>query len=120
MRKILIADDEFNLRFVLREILEPKEYEIYEAENGEEALEIAMKIKPDILVIDNAMPRMTGCEVVEKINGIEQRCKVIMLSAKAQKTDIEYGLGKGVDHYVTKPFDLMEFSDLIDNLATAD
>lgn len=119
MKSVLIADDELHLRFVLKEILASGNYNLYEACDGEEALRLSIEIKPDIIVLDVAMPKLTGYEVVKKLIERNIKSKIIMLSAKAQKSDIKKGLELGVYHYMIKPFDLSEFSDII-NKATLD
>lgn len=116
MKKILIADDEVYLRFILKEILDPIKYYIYEAGDGEEALEIAIKVEPDVILLDVAMPIINGYEVLQKLVEKNVQCKIIMLSAKSQKKDIDKGLSMGAHYYITKPFDLIQLSNLIENI----
>lgn len=117
MKKILIADDEAYLRFILKETIDSKKYIIYEAGDGLETLEIAEKENPDIILLDIAMPKISGYEVAKKLTKNKCNSKIIMLSAKAQKTDIEKGLSLGAHYYITKPFDLLKLSNLIDEIA---
>lgn len=117
MKKILIADDEVYLRFILKEMLDSQKYLVYEAGDGLETLEIAERENPDIILLDIAMPKINGYEVAKKLVENKSKSKIIMLSAKAQKTDIEKGLSIGVNYYITKPFDLINLSNLIDEIA---
>ncbi len=116
MKKILIADDEYYLRIILKDLLNYSNYKIYEAKNGEEALEIAVKEKPDIILLDISMPKMNGYEVMIRLREKNIQSKIIVISAKAQKTDKEKGLALGADYYITKPFDIIRLSDLIDEI----
>jgi DNA-binding response OmpR family regulator len=117
MKKILIADDEAYLRFILKETIDSKKYIVHEAADGLEALEIAEKENPDIILLDIAMPKISGYEVAKKLINNKSKSKIIMLSAKAQKTDMEKGLSMGAHYYITKPFDLIKLSKLIDEIA---
>lgn len=117
MKKILIADDEVYLRFILKEMMDPQKYLVYEAGDGLETIEVAEKENPDIILLDIAMPKINGYEVAKKLVERKNNSKIIMLSAKAQKTDIEKGLSIGVNYYITKPFDLIKLSNLIDEIA---
>jgi DNA-binding response OmpR family regulator len=108
MKKILIAEDEVDIRFILKEILETLDFELHEASDGEEAVKAALEIKPDILLLDISMPKLTGYEVAKKLKQNNINTKIIMLSAKAQKDDVVRGLEAGADYYITKPFDLNE------------
>lgn len=118
MKKILIADDESNLRFILREIFNSDDYDLYEACDGEEALNLSLQIKPDIIILDVAMPKITGCEVAKRLHKSNLKSKIIMLSAKAQKSDIKSGLQAGANYYITKPFDFNELISVVNKAYT--
>ncbi len=120
MKRILIADDEKDLRFVLREVFEDyKQYDVYEAKDGDEALDMALRLKPDLILLDVMMPGRTGYDVAQEIVKSQIGTTIIMLSAKAQKSDMEEGLKKGADYYVKKPFDLIELMSLVDKVLEA-
>jgi DNA-binding response OmpR family regulator len=79
-----------------------------------------VNVKKIMLIEDDdidVMPKINGYEVAKKLIENKSKSKIIMLSAKAQKTDIEKGLSIGVNYYITKPFDLIKLSNLIDEIA---
>ncbi|OCR00349.1 hypothetical protein BCD67_00610 [Oscillatoriales cyanobacterium USR001] len=104
--KVLIVDDEpVNLQ-VLFNILSLQNYEIYQANNGEEALSIIEQgLKPDIILLDVMMPRMTGYEVTQKLREsyISSELPILLLTAKNQVQDIVIGLNSGANDYLSKP-----------------
>ncbi|MFC2061702.1 response regulator transcription factor [Elusimicrobiota bacterium] len=105
-KKILIADDEFVIRELLKDMLEEFDFEITEAENGREAVEKAQVIKPDLMILDLTMPFMGGleaCEVLRK-NEETKSIPIIILTVKAKEADKISGLEIGADDYITKPF----------------
>jgi len=100
---ILVVDDEPKLRGMLRMILENRNYEVWEAANGHEALAQAMKIQPDLIILDVMMPVMDGidcCREIRKFSSVP----VLMLTAKGEDYDQVSGLESGADDYVVKPF----------------
>ena len=110
MPKILIVDDDLVMRDLLKEALEELEYygvELLTAENGEEALEVIKTKKPELVILDIMMPAMNGlklCGIVK--NELElKNIYILILSAKSQNLDIQYGKELGADRYMTKPFD---------------
>jgi DNA-binding response OmpR family regulator len=98
-------------------MIDPQKYLVYEAGDGLETLEVAEKENPDVILLDIAMPKINGYEVAKKLIENKSESKIIMLSVKAQKTDIEKGLSIGVNYYITKPFELIKLSKLIDEIA---
>jgi DNA-binding response OmpR family regulator len=112
-KKILAVDDEPNILMSIEFILEMEGYEVHTARDGEEALEVAKRIRPDLILLDVNMPRKDGYEVCRILREREDmaRTKVIMLTAKGQTLERKKGLEVGADEYVTKPFsaeDLLE------------
>lgn len=102
--KILVIDDESRMRKLVRDFLTKKEYEVLEASNGEEAMEIFYEDKDiDLLILDVLMPKMDGWEVCREVRKTS-RVPIIMLTAKADERDELLGFELGVDEYVTKPF----------------
>ena len=104
MQKILIADDEFRMRKLIKDFLVRSNYEVLEAENGYEAINV-LKENPDIdlIVLDVMMPIMDGwsaCFEIRKFSDVH----IIFLTAKATEEDQLKGYSLGVDEYVTKPF----------------
>jgi CheY-like chemotaxis protein len=106
MKKLLMADDESGVRSLVRMTLESDDYEILEASDGNQALELAREHQPDLLLLDVAMPGMSGFDVCRllKEDPETQQIKVIMLTARAQQMDVEEGQKSGADDYFTKPF----------------
>lgn len=108
MWKILIVDDQPAVRELVRVTLEVGNYQIFSAENGQQALDIAQTEHPDIILLDIKMPGSTvsGLEVCRylKENPATADIYIIIISASGQKDDIEGGLVAGADDYFTKPF----------------
>lgn len=103
MAHILIVDDEVNIRKVVREYAEFEEYEVTEAENGMEAVNLCRDNDYDLIIMDIMMPRLDGysaCKEIHKTKNIP----VIMLSARDEEYDKLFGFEIGVDDYVVKPF----------------
>lgn len=105
--KILIADDEAEIRDVLRLYLEKDGYEVTEAADGVEAMERLRKEKPDLAILDVMMPGLDGYRVLRNIRE-DNNIPVIMLSAKDTDSDKILGLDMGADDYITKPFAPLE------------
>ena len=102
--KILVVDDETRMRKLVRDFLVRKDYEVYEADNGEEALDIFYEEKGIALVIlDVMMPKLNGWEVVREIRQTS-KVPIIMLTAKSGEDDELLGFELGVDEYISKPF----------------
>ena len=100
---ILVVDDEKLIRDVIKEYLKLENYEVYEAENGIEAINIATNKNIDLIIMDIMMPKMDGytaCKEIKKIIDIP----FIMLSARSEEYDKLIGFDLGIDDYVTKPF----------------
>ena len=101
--KILICDDESLIRNVIKEYLLMENYEVLEAENGEEAIDIVRNHDVDLVVMDIMMPKMDGYQAVREIKKIKD-VPFIMLSARNEEFDKLIGFDIGIDDYVTKPF----------------
>lgn len=109
-RKILTCDDEKHIVRLIQVNLERQGYEVITAYNGAECLEKVASEKPDLLVLDVMMPEMTGFEVLEKLKADPEThdLPIIMLTARAQDSDVLRGWQSGVECYLTKPFNPME------------
>ena len=109
-QKILIVDDEAHIRMLIGQTLEELEDEGVEfltAENGEIALDIIQKEKPELVFLDVMMPKMNGMEVCRRVKkelGMND-VFIVLLTAKGQETDRQKGQDVGADVYMTKPFD---------------
>lgn len=106
MGRILVADDEEDIVMMLKSFFESKGYEVWGAENGEEALKLAEK-KPDIILLDINMPDMDGLEVCRRIRDFVS-CPILFLTARIEDTDKVRGFAVGGDDYIVKPFSLLE------------
>jgi DNA-binding response OmpR family regulator len=102
---ILVVDDEPRMRKLVKDFLVRKEYEVLEAGDGEEALDLFYKNKEIALIIlDVMMPKMNGWEVVKEVRETSSKIPIIMLTAKGDETDELMGFELGVDEYIAKPF----------------
>ena len=106
-KKILIVEDEANIRELLRLCLEREGYTVLEAENGVEGIKKWKSDKPDMLLLDVMMPVMDGWEVCREIRA-ESDVPIIMLTAKGETADRVSGLEMGADDYIVKPLEMPE------------
>jgi DNA-binding response OmpR family regulator len=104
--RILIAEDERDIRDLIDITLRFAGYEVIPTNNGEEAYQVALREIPDLILLDVRMPRMTGYEVCKLLKEQEstQRIPVIFLSAKGQESEVKTGLEVGAEEYILKPF----------------
>jgi DNA-binding response OmpR family regulator len=106
MLKILIAEDEPDIRELITLTLQFSGYEVVSAKDGAEAVEVAQANYFDLILMDVRMPRMTGYEACRKLRSIEatKDIPIIFLSAKGQESEVQAGLEAGADQYILKPF----------------
>ena len=106
MKKILIVDDEPNIVMTLEYAFKKKDFEVYIARDGGEALQILEKNIPDVVLLDIMMPNVDGYQTLKHIRNTEvlKSTKVVFLTAKNKESDIEKGIQLGADKYLTKPF----------------
>jgi two-component system phosphate regulon response regulator PhoB len=122
MRKLLIADDESGIRSLVRMTLERDAYEIIEAADGEQALALAREHRPEVVLLDVMMPKLSGFEVCRalKDDPATSEATVVMLTAKAQDADRQQGIAAGADDYFTKPFSPIALLRKIDQVCRQD
>jgi DNA-binding response OmpR family regulator len=115
---VLVADDDDDILQLLSFRLERAGYEIVQAQNGDEALRLALELVPALAVLDVMMPGLDGFEVTRELrrNEATATIPVILLTAKAQATDVSGGLAAGADDYVKKPFDARDLTERVDRL----
>lgn len=115
-KKILIIEDNEDIRENLAEILELAGYESYTAENGKVGVEQADKVLPDLILCDVMMPVLDGFGVLNILHKKPQTADIpfIFLTAKAEKADFRYGMNLGADDYITKPFETNELLQVIE------
>ena len=106
MAKILIAEDERDIRDLVAFTLRFAGHEVVVATNGEEAVEMAPQVNPDLILMDVRMPRMTGYEACKamKANPDVKDIPVVFLTARGQESEIQQGLEAGAEEYLLKPF----------------
>ncbi len=108
--RILIVDDEPNIRELIADTLQAADYEILEASNGHEALSLSATEMPDLIILDVMMPDLDGLEVCRRLrrDALTNHIPVVMLTAKGVLDDKLKGIDSGADDYMTKPFDPLE------------
>ena len=120
MDRILIVEDQPDIRKLIRMTLAFGYYEIYEAENGLEGWARAQGLRPDLILLDVMMPgELDGFQVCEKVKAdpaLGRSTAVVMLTARGQKSDLEHGAKSGADGYLTKPFSPLELVDKVEEL----
>ena len=116
MTKILLIEDNHEVRENTSEILELANYEVAMAENGKVGIEMAHSFSPDIIICDIMMPELDGYGVLHILGKSPDTAGTpfIFLTAKAEKADVRKGMNLGADDYLTKPFDETELLDAIE------
>ncbi|MBN1642737.1 MAG: response regulator [Anaerolineae bacterium] len=106
MATILVAEDEKDIRDLITFSLQYAGFEVLEATDGEEAVAKTLSHRPDLVMMDVRMPRMTGYEACTRIKSTDEtkHIPVVMLSAKGQEAEIQTGLKVGAYEYILKPF----------------
>ena len=114
-KRILLVDDEKDIRDILRAILEHEGYSILEASDGSEGVEKASAEKPDLIILDIMMPVLDGFGAAEKLKTNKDTfgIPIIMLTAKDEPVDKERGLSLGVTSFIVKLFDLEELRTIV-------
>ncbi|NDP62749.1 response regulator [Polaromonas sp.] len=107
---ILVADDEPNIVISLEYLMKREGYTVLVARDGQEALDMIARDRPDLVLLDVMMPKKSGFEVCQAVRASEelQATKILMLTAKGRDTDLAKGLALGADAYMTKPFSTRE------------
>jgi DNA-binding response OmpR family regulator len=115
MAKILIAEDERDIRDLITFTLRFAGHEVIATGNGEEALEKALIEKPDLIMMDVRMPRMTGYEACARMKAEDsiKTIPVVFLSAKGQESEVNTGLEAGAVEYILKPFSPDQLTDRV-------
>ena len=122
MKRILIVEDQADIRKLIRMTLEFEEYEIHEASDGEFGLAMSRAVAPDLVLLDVMMPgAMDGLQVCKAIKATPglAAVKVVLLTARGQARDREAGQLAGADEYLIKPFSPLQLIDTIERLMSA-
>jgi DNA-binding response OmpR family regulator len=112
---VLVVDDDADIRGLVRELLQRVGHSVIEAGDGREGLRLLHNSRPDLVILDVAMPGLDGWETLERIRELSA-VPVVMLTARAQELDKVRGLRGGADDYVTKPFGRQELLARVDGL----
>jgi two-component system phosphate regulon response regulator PhoB len=115
---VLLCDDEEVLRQLVRATLDNGDYSIVEAADGEESLELARRLQPDLIVLDMMMPGRSGLEVLRELRADPETAAtpVIMLTARARESDRNEAASAGADRYLAKPFSPLELISVVEEL----
>jgi DNA-binding response OmpR family regulator len=115
---VLVVDDDPVILKLLEVNFEMEGFQVVRAADGAEGLERAREVRPDIVVLDVMMPRMTGYEVAKALreDAGTAHIPIIFVTARAQSSDVERGMELGVDDYVTKPFDPLDLIARVNTL----
>ena len=108
MARILIVEDEAQMRLGLKDNLEFEGYEVDTAEDGEEGLNRILNNTYDLILLDVMLPKLSGFDVCKKARAQGNNSSILMLTAKGEEIDKVLGLELGADDYITKPFSLRE------------
>jgi CheY-like chemotaxis protein len=115
MAKILVAEDERDIRDLIEITLQFAGHQIVTASNGEEMFQLALKEMPDLILSDVRMPKMTGYEACKLIKAEPKTAHipVVFLSAKGQEAEVQTGLAVGATEYLLKPFELAQLTEKV-------
>lgn len=116
MKRVLIVEDQVDIRELIRMTLELDDYDIHEADNGDRGYLAATQLKPDLMLLDVMMPgTLDGIAVCQKIKADPelQSIQIIILSAKGQEHDHQQGQQAGANGYLTKPFSPKQLLDVV-------
>jgi len=116
---VLVADDDDDILLLVATRLRRDGFTVIQARDGDEALDLALEHRPDIAVLDIGMPGLDGLEIVRAIRADDatKDMRVLLLTAKAQESDVRRGFDAGADAYVKKPFSPAELSTRVRELA---
>jgi DNA-binding response OmpR family regulator len=117
-RVVLVADDDEDILLLVRTVLEREGYEVIAARDGAEAIAAALQRRPDIAVLDVAMPELDGLEVLRRLRAeaTTTDVPVVLLSARVQEDDVKRGYDNGANAYVQKPFSPRELTERVSEL----
>ena len=122
VQTILVADDEWEVRELVRTILEWEDYAVVEAKDGEDALAQARAIQPDLILLDVRMPKMNGLDVLESLQAdpVLASIPVVMLSVLTNYPQVGTALRNGAVAYLPKPFEIPDLARMVKRVLTGD
>ncbi|GAF21490.1 MULTISPECIES: response regulator [Shouchella] len=113
VHNVMIVDDQFGIRVLLTEILQKDGYQMYQAANGKEALDIQELEEIDIVLLDMKIPGMDGVEILKKMKERQPSIKVVMMTAYGELKMVNEALENGAISYMAKPFDIEDVRQVI-------
>ena len=118
MRTILVVEDYDDVRQMLKVLLESEEFRVLEAASGAEALEVVKRKRPDVILMDLALPGFDGLEAIRRIRAIDgfQDTPIVVLTAYTGPSTYETAIQAGSDYFMGKPIDFDELAALLDNI----
>ncbi|MDS1030363.1 response regulator [Bacillota bacterium LX-D] len=116
--KILVVDDQPGIRHLVAEVLEENDYEVTLAANGQEALSVMHKTKPEVVLLDMKMPDMNGLQVLQQMNSSGENIPVIMMTAFDEQNLIEQAEELGAKGFLAKPFDINQIIEAVSNICS--
>jgi len=121
LRKVLVADDEHNIRHILDFSLHAEGFDVISAHNGEDAFTLAVSELPDLIILDVMMPGQGGIETCERLKADERTAQipVVLLTARSSREDRKAGEAAGADDYITKPFSPLKVIETVQSLLGA-
>jgi two-component system phosphate regulon response regulator PhoB len=122
MKRVLIVEDQADIRKLIRMTLEFEPYEIHEAANGTDGLQMAIAVQPDLILLDVMMPGdLDGLQVCARVRALPalQATRVVLLTARGQTQDRDAGQQAGADEYLIKPFSPLQLIETIERLMPA-
>ena len=122
MKRVLIVEDQADIRKLIRMTLEFEPYEIHEAANGTDGLQLATEVLPDLILLDVMMPgNLDGLQVCARVRALPalQATRVVLLTARGQTQDRDAGQEAGADEYLIKPFSPLQLIETIERLLQA-
>jgi two-component system phosphate regulon response regulator PhoB len=122
MKRVLIVEDQADIRKLIRMTLEFEPYEIHEAANGTDGLKMATEVLPDLILLDVMMPGdLDGLQVCARVRALPalQTTRVVLLTARGQAQDRDAGQEAGADDYLIKPFSPLQLIETIERLMPA-
>ncbi len=116
-KKVLIVDDSLYMRTLIKNSVVEGGFEVVgEAANGEEAIDLALELQPDIITLDNILPDMIGTDILKVYTEEELPSQVVMISAVGQESVIEEGMSLGAKEYIVKPFTSEKLLEVLNQL----
>ena len=116
-KNVLIVDDSLYMRTVIKDALEEGGFNIVgQAANGEEAIDLAFELEPDIITLDNILPDMIGTDILKVFKEEGLKSQIVMISAVGQESVINEGLSLGAKSYIVKPFTTEQLLEVVNKV----